>query len=51
MFYDSIIWILFYKLFSVLSRVKVTLNDTVIRLEHLPMQAENGVALEIRIKR
>ncbi|XP_052105810.1 autophagy-related protein 2 homolog B-like [Mytilus californianus] len=36
---------------SVLSRVKVTLNDTVIRLEHLPMQAETGVALEIRIKR
>ena len=36
---------------SVLSRVKVALNDTVIRLEHLPMQAETGVALEIRIKR
>ncbi|XP_021359493.1 autophagy-related protein 2 homolog A-like isoform X1 [Mizuhopecten yessoensis] len=36
---------------SVLCRVKVTLVDTVIRLEHLPNSAETGVALEIRIKR
>ncbi|XP_062621343.1 autophagy-related protein 2 homolog B-like, partial [Saccostrea cucullata] len=36
---------------SVLCRVKVTLVDTVIRVEHLPNTAEKGVALEIKIKR
>ncbi|KAL5009376.1 hypothetical protein ScPMuIL_014957 [Solemya velum] len=35
---------------SVLCRVQVKLLDTVIRLEHLPVDAERGVALEIRIK-
>ncbi|XP_022329168.2 autophagy-related protein 2 homolog B-like [Crassostrea virginica] len=36
---------------SVLCRVKVTLIDTVVRVEHLPDSAEKGVALEIKIKR
>lgn len=38
-------------LFQVLCRVKVTLIDTVVRVEHLPDSAEKGVALEIKIKR
>lgn len=38
-------------LFIVLCRVKVTLIDTVVRVEHLPDSAEKGVALEIKIKR
>ena len=37
--------------FAVLCRVKVTLIDTVVRVEHLPDSAEKGVALEIKIKR
>ncbi|KAJ8309402.1 hypothetical protein KUTeg_014276 [Tegillarca granosa] len=36
---------------SVLCRVKVTLIDTTVRVEHLPYTAEKGVALEFRIKR
>ncbi|CAF3407371.1 unnamed protein product [Rotaria socialis] len=36
---------------SILARVRVTLTDTVIRLEHLINDGENGVALEIRIKK
>ncbi len=35
----------------VLARVRVTLTDTVIRLEHLINNGDNGVALEIRIKK
>ncbi|XP_074651009.1 autophagy-related protein 2 homolog B-like [Tubulanus polymorphus] len=36
---------------SVLSRIKLTFVDTVIRVEHLPKDSALGVALEIRIKR
>ncbi|CAF4328135.1 unnamed protein product, partial [Adineta steineri] len=36
---------------SILARVKVTLIDTVIRLEHLIDNNDHGVALEIRIKK
>ncbi|XP_052273890.1 autophagy-related protein 2 homolog A-like isoform X2 [Dreissena polymorpha] len=36
---------------SVLSKIRVTLNNTVIRLEHKPIGAERGVALEVRIRR
>ena len=42
---------IFSLFFSVLSRVKVSLIDTVIRLEHLPHDAQTGAALELRIKR
>ena len=38
-------------LLLVLARVRVTLIDTVIRLEHLIDQTAQGVALEIRIKK
>ncbi|CAF1606489.1 unnamed protein product, partial [Adineta ricciae] len=36
---------------SVLARVKVELTDTIIRLEHLIHNSNQGVALEIRIKK
>ncbi|KAL3873572.1 hypothetical protein ACJMK2_036669 [Sinanodonta woodiana] len=36
---------------SVLTKVKVTLTNTVVRLEHIPTESEKGVALEVRIKR
>lgn len=36
---------------SVLSKVRVTLTDTVVRLEHQPEGSSKGVALELRIKR
>ncbi|KAJ8044621.1 Autophagy-related protein 2-like B [Holothuria leucospilota] len=35
---------------SVLTRIQVTLRDTVIRLEHVPENATRGVALEMRIE-
>ncbi|KAK3609284.1 hypothetical protein CHS0354_037995 [Potamilus streckersoni] len=35
----------------VLTKIKVTLMDTVVRLEHIPTASEKGVALEVRIKR
>lgn len=35
----------------VLARVRVTLTDTVIRLEHMIDNTDQGVALEIRIKK
>ena len=37
--------------FLVLARVRVTLTDTVIRLEHMIDNTDQGVALEIRIKK
>lgn len=37
--------------FLVLARVRVTLTDTVIRLEHMIDKTDHGVALEIRIKK
>ncbi len=37
--------------FKVLARVRVTLTDTVIRLEHLIDNSDHGVAFEIRIKK
>ncbi len=37
--------------FEVLARVRVTLTDTVIRLENLINNSDHGVALEIRIKK
>ncbi|CAH1792670.1 unnamed protein product [Owenia fusiformis] len=36
---------------SVLSKIRVNFTDTIIRMEHLPLEAEAGVALEVRIKR
>ncbi|XP_077993352.1 autophagy-related protein 2 homolog A-like [Glandiceps talaboti] len=36
---------------SVLSRVKMTFIDTVIRIEHVPKDSRLGVALEIHVKR
>lgn len=36
---------------AVLSRIKLSFSDTVIRLEHLPKSMKTGVGLEIRIKR
>ena len=36
---------------SVLSKVRVSLKDTVIRLEHHPEGSPKGVALELRIQR
>ncbi|XP_064622147.1 autophagy-related protein 2 homolog B-like isoform X2 [Lineus longissimus] len=36
---------------SVLSRIKVSFIDTVVRIEHLPKECKSGVALEMRIKR
>ncbi len=37
--------------FEVLARARVTLTDTVIRLEHLINNTDHGVALEIRINK
>lgn len=36
---------------AVLTRIKVTFIDTIIRLEHLPKEAKTGAALEIHISR
>ncbi|XP_033110504.1 autophagy-related protein 2 homolog A-like [Anneissia japonica] len=36
---------------SVLTRVEVSLTDTCIRLEHLPLKSSSGIAAEIRIQR
>jgi len=36
--------------FSVLSKIKVRFIDTVIRLEHVPMDCSTGVAMEIWIQ-
>ncbi len=38
-------------MFSVLRRIKVTFLDTIVRVEHHTLDAETGVALEMRIKR
>ncbi|BES90892.1 autophagy-specific gene 2 [Nesidiocoris tenuis] len=35
---------------SILMRVKVKLVDTCIRLEHLPKEGKNGIAMEVRVK-
>ena len=37
-------------LFSVLCKVKIRFLDTVIRLEHVPLDSATGVAMEIHIK-
>lgn len=37
--------------FSVLRRIKVTFLDTIVRIEHQPLDLETGVALEVHIKR
>ena len=40
------------KLFLVvLTKVKLTFIDTIIRLEHLPKEAKTGAAIELRIHR
>lgn len=36
---------------AVLRRIKVTLLDTIVRLEHQPLDSVTGVALEVHIKR
>uniref|UniRef100_A0A4W6EXV5 Autophagy related 2A n=1 Tax=Lates calcarifer TaxID=8187 RepID=A0A4W6EXV5_LATCA len=36
---------------TVLRRIKVTFLDTIIRIEHQPLDLETGVALEVHIKR
>ncbi|RVE67358.1 hypothetical protein OJAV_G00102230 [Oryzias javanicus] len=36
---------------TVLRRIKVTLLDTIIRIEHQPLDLKTGVALEVHIKR
>ncbi|XP_076143716.1 autophagy-related protein 2 homolog A [Alosa pseudoharengus] len=36
---------------TVLRRIKVTFLDTIVRIEHHPLDAESGVALEMNIKR
>ncbi|ELU17929.1 hypothetical protein CAPTEDRAFT_154368 [Capitella teleta] len=36
---------------AVLSRVKVSFTDTILRLEHLPVDSPSGAALEVRIAR
>jgi hypothetical protein len=36
---------------SVFGRVKLTLEDTIIRIEHVPGEAATGAAIEIHIKR
>uniref|UniRef100_A0A674CJ14 Autophagy related 2A n=1 Tax=Salmo trutta TaxID=8032 RepID=A0A674CJ14_SALTR len=36
---------------TVLRRIKVTLLDTIIRIEHQPLDMETGIALEVHIKR
>jgi len=35
----------------VLSKIKVSFNTTVVRLEHLPKDAETGMSLEIHVAR
>ena len=45
-----IFFTLFYDTISVLSKVKVRFTDTIIRLEHVPLDSAVGVALEIRIR-
>ena len=35
----------------VLARVRITLSDTIIRLEHLINNSDRGVALEIKVKK
>lgn len=37
--------------FAVLRRIKVTFLDTIVRIEHHPLDLETGVALEVHIKR
>lgn len=41
---------LFFHAFPVLSRVKVRFIDTVIRLEHVPLNSSTGVAVEMWIQ-
>ncbi|CAB1337518.1 unnamed protein product [Coregonus sp. 'balchen'] len=36
---------------TVLRRIKVTLLDTIVRIEHQPLDLETGIALEVHIKR
>uniref|UniRef100_A0A3P8XT52 Autophagy related 2A n=1 Tax=Esox lucius TaxID=8010 RepID=A0A3P8XT52_ESOLU len=36
---------------TVLRRIKVTLLDTIVRMEHQPLDMETGIALEVHIKR
>uniref|UniRef100_A0A8C7J4R5 Autophagy related 2A n=1 Tax=Oncorhynchus kisutch TaxID=8019 RepID=A0A8C7J4R5_ONCKI len=36
---------------TVLRRIKVTLLDTIVRIEHQPLNMETGIALEVHIKR
>ncbi|CAL9707012.1 unnamed protein product [Knipowitschia caucasica] len=36
---------------TVLRRIKVTFIDTIVRIEHQPLDLETGVALEVKIKR
>lgn len=36
---------------AVLRRIKVTFLDTIVRIEHQPLDLETGVALEVHIKR
>uniref|UniRef100_A0A673VQX0 Autophagy related 2A n=1 Tax=Salmo trutta TaxID=8032 RepID=A0A673VQX0_SALTR len=36
---------------TVLRRIKVTLLDTIVRIEHHPLDMETGIALEVHIKR
>lgn len=38
-------------LVAVLTKVKMTFMETIIRLEHFPKEAKSGAALEIRIHR
>lgn len=35
----------------VLTKVKLTFKDTIIRLEHLPKESKTGAAMEIRVDR
>lgn len=36
---------------TVLRRIKVTFIDTIVRIEHQPLDLETGIALEVHIKR
>lgn len=38
-------------MFAVLRRIKVTFIDTIVRIEHQPLDLETGIALEVHIKR
>lgn len=38
-------------MFAVVSRIKITLVDTVIRMEYCPSDSATGIALELRIGR